>query len=383
MTSLNLPRARQPRGPRVPFQAPVRVCAENNPTTYRVLSADLSDGGIFLQMPMPFAQGTRLQLSLEAGGKVLPFAEGEVAWRRTMPLPEQVKPGAAVRFTSFKSKRANLLVQNLVSALHKGEQPKPYKKVRLNRWIVAIVASALIGLVAGVSQVQLTSPAARLSPVSRPLPPGEAVQVAFTEVEEPAVPELIAISDAIESPAQWLDLNDEPVIPAKTVQRSWVWRAKPAPAPVVAAARHPLKPVPLAGAIAIGATKGIDAKHLEARAAHTIARPEPDGKPESIVVPQGALKTIHLVRAGKGFRFDFDVAKGSKLIHLTTLKDPSRLAIDLAGAAPKKPMVVSGLDGIQRVRLARFGNGTRVVLDLTMPVTVVEQSGTHVVVAPE
>ncbi|MFT3837228.1 MAG: AMIN domain-containing protein [Myxococcaceae bacterium] len=254
----------------------------------------------------------------------------------------------------------------------------------MNRWIVAIVASALIGLVAGLSQIQLTSPAARPSPVSRPLPSGEvsAQPVEFTEVEEPAVPELIAISDALESPEQWLDLNDEPVAPAKTVQHSWVWRAKPAP--VAAPARHPLKPVPLAGAIAIGATRGIDAKHLtEARAAPSLARPEHDGKPESIAVPGGALKTIHLVRAGKGFRFDFDVAKGSKLIHLTTLKDPSRLAIDLAGAAPKKPMVVAGLDGIQRVRLARFGNGTRVVLDLTMPVTVVEQSGTHVVVAPE
>jgi hypothetical protein len=360
----------------------VRVFAENNPTTYRVLSVDLSDGGIFLQMPMPFAQGTRLSLALEAGGKVLPFAEGEVAWRRTLPLPEETKPGAAVRFTRFKSRRANQLVTDLVSALHKGEQPKPLGKVRLNRWIVAIVASTLIGLVAGASYVQLPSPAARLSPVSRPLPSGEVPQIEFTEIDEPAVPELPALADAVDSPRQWLELNPVPAPPQRP--RVWAWRPKAAPAPVVVdESRHPLRSVPVAGAIAIGATKGIDTKHLEARAAPSITRPEPDGKPQQIAVPAGALKTIHLVRAGKGFRFDFDLAKGSKLVHLTTLKDPSRLAIDLAGAAPKKPMVVAGIDGIQRVRLARYGNGTRVVLDLTMPVTVTEQSGTHVVVAPE
>jgi hypothetical protein len=105
-------------------------------------------------------------------------------------------------------------------------------------------------------------------------------------------------------------------------------------------------------------------------------------KPQAIAIPTGALKTINLVRAGHGFRFDFELLPHAKIQHLTTLKDPSRLAIDLTGAWPKKPLVLAGLDGIARVRVARFGNGTRVVLDLTMPVQIVEHSGTHVVVAP-
>ena len=70
------------RDPRVRFKHPVRVVPIGGPPrAYRVLSANLSRDGMFLKMPTPFDMGTKVALSLEAGGRVLPFAQGEVVWR--------------------------------------------------------------------------------------------------------------------------------------------------------------------------------------------------------------------------------------------------------------------------------------------------------------
>ena len=85
------------REPRVGFKQCVRVVPIGGgpPRAYRVLAANLSRQGMFLKMPTPFDMGTRVALSLEAGGRVLPFAQGEVIWRN---LEESKQPGRGAGF---------------------------------------------------------------------------------------------------------------------------------------------------------------------------------------------------------------------------------------------------------------------------------------------
>src|SRR3954469_305607 len=95
------------RSHRVRFKRAIRVVplVEGPPHAYRVLSGNLSKQGMFLAMPEPFQAGTRVALSLEAGGRVLPFAQAEVVWRN---LADTAHPpggpgttGFGVRFTNF------------------------------------------------------------------------------------------------------------------------------------------------------------------------------------------------------------------------------------------------------------------------------------------
>lgn len=135
----------QHRAPRVRFKHPVRVVPlDGSPRIYRTLTANLSRRGMFVRMPEPLPKGTRVALSLEAGGQALPFAEAEIAWCRTSEsqLPGRFT-GFGVRFTSFLNPRAPELVEYLVKNLDRGRPLKmaPTKSARRRR---------LIGLAAGV-----------------------------------------------------------------------------------------------------------------------------------------------------------------------------------------------------------------------------------------
>ena len=130
---------------RVRFKHPVRVVPIGGPPrAYRVLAGNLSRKGIFLKMPTPLSAGTRVALSLEAGGRVLPFAQGEVVWRK---LADRTS-GLGVRFTGFLHPRAHELVDYLVKNLETGRplRPPPAK----GRW-----AARLAWLVAGAAAVAL------------------------------------------------------------------------------------------------------------------------------------------------------------------------------------------------------------------------------------
>ncbi len=452
------------------FQHPVRVVPMGGlPRAYRVLSMDLSHGGIFLQMPVPFPEGTRLALSLEAGGQVLPFAEGLVAWRRTHPLPETVRPGAAVRFTQFLHPRADELVHYLVDSIAAGAPLAPKKKRAPGRRFGWLAAAAGVTLVLGAAAFALDGPRAALAALlgrAPAVPASSAVAVVAPEAvsASPAVavvaPEAVSASPAVAvvapvavaeettavagareataapraepgeteaadgdalfspevacldaqpsngedagadaslsasltEPGRWLVLSAPlgPILPRWPVLRRRAGAVKaPAPAIVEAPpARHPLHAVPLAGAIAIGGTRALEpafahrAEPAEARAAPPLARAEPEGRPRVIQLPSGAVRRVHLVRLGRGYRFDFDLARGAHVLRMLTLDDPSRLAIDLAGPAPRKTLSLPGVDGVKRVRVGRFANGTRVVLDLSNPVRIEKRAGTQVEVVP-
>src|SRR4051812_20303063 len=126
------------RSHRVRFKKAIRVVplVEGPPRAFRVLSGNLSTDGMFLSTPDPFEAGTKIALSVEAGGRVLPFAQAEVVWRTLSSaehMPGKVCGGAGfgVRFTSFLHPRAHELVDYLVSNLDTG---RPLGLPKRKRW---------------------------------------------------------------------------------------------------------------------------------------------------------------------------------------------------------------------------------------------------------
>jgi hypothetical protein len=108
------------REPRVKFKQPLRIVpltsASGPPQAFQGAALDLSKQGIFVEMKDPFAPGTRVAISLEAGGRVLPFAEAEVTWNRTWPDDS----GFGAKFVSFMHPQSKPLVKYLVENLSKG-----------------------------------------------------------------------------------------------------------------------------------------------------------------------------------------------------------------------------------------------------------------------
>ena len=115
------------RSPRVRFEQAVRVVPIGGaPRAYRLQATNLSREGLFLTMERPLDLGTRVALSLEAGGRVLPFAQGEVVWSRGQaPGPDFVPTGFGVRFTDFLHPRAGELIEAIVHARSTGAPLKP------------------------------------------------------------------------------------------------------------------------------------------------------------------------------------------------------------------------------------------------------------------
>jgi hypothetical protein len=318
------------RSHRVRFKRPVRVVplVDGPPRAFRVLSGNLSKQGIYLSMPEPFAEGTKLALSLEAGGRVLPFAQGEVVWRQGAEtlLHTPLKPGGGaglgVRFTGFLHPRAHELIDYLVRNLDTGrplQLPKPRRWKRALKWtggIAASVALAALGVMLG-RNVTLEPPAPIEQPsiaeVAPPAPPAPSQEPVPVMEAKPAEPELAPLPEA------------------------------PAPAPVMAAAEalaaKPEAPVPLSSA-------GL------------------------LPLPRCAASSLKWSQ--RGSRTDLDVAPvaGGKVVAAFRMKNPERLVVDLSGMSPKRSFVVkaSEIPNVSGLRIGkRKGGGTRLVLDLTRP----------------
>ena len=153
------------RDPRVRFKHPVRVVPIGGPPrAYRVLASNLSREGMFLRMPTPFDTGTKVALSLEAGGRVLPFAQAEVIWR---DLEDSKQPGRGagfgVKFTGYLHPRAHELVDYLVANLETGKPlsppaaASPWRKRMM--WIGIGLAAVILGgaITYGVLKMTLKS----------------------------------------------------------------------------------------------------------------------------------------------------------------------------------------------------------------------------------
>ena len=349
------------RSHRVRFKRPVRVVPllSGPPRAFRVLAGNLSRQGMFLQMPEPFPEGTQLALSLEAGGRVLPFAQCEVIWRRPGEVP--VGTGFGVRFTGFLHPRAHELVQYLVDNLDRGvplPAPKLHRFGKLGMVIAFVAAMVLGGVGTGIAVMKWRSPPAptvavaadeQLSDdvVALPLPEVEPA-IAEAVAPEPVAPAPVAVAPVAVAPVAVAPVAVAPVVPAPV-----------APAP---------SPQPEAIAVEAPPVAGPAPKRDIATATG------------SLPMPKSAVSAIRWVEKADTLSLDLAMSAGGAWNTVFMLRSPSRLVIDLNGPVPAKSFVVSAgdLPHVKTIRLGRLKIGTRLVIDFEKSPTSFEQTGSRV-----
>ena len=295
------------------------------PKAYRVRSRNLSLFGMFLEMPMPVEAGTRVALSLEAGDRVLPFAQGVVVWQREFSNPSLARQaGFAVKFTGFLHPRANEMVRYLCDAIGTGKllTTASRRAVWRKRAISAL-------LVASVAVVTFTVVNALVAPIAQ-----SDAQVTQNEVQrsEGAEPDPIGEASTIATHTELA--NPSPVSPT------------------------------------------------EAREASTSpARTEPEAPEHSIAIPSGAATALNWDSANDEFRVSPALGANAVTSKIYLLSDPPRLVFDIDGAAPvASHSLQSGERLFQRIRVGRQAKATRVVVDLARdPKSFIDEDGAAIV----
>ena len=303
----------QDRSSRALLKHPIRVTIAGE-RVVRVLSGDISPNGMFLMMAEPPEPGTVVTLAFEAGGQVLPFAEGEVAWKRA-----NARGGFGVRFTRYLHPRAKALVDFLCENVEGGtlKPQAPVTQVpRVRRWSgLALIAATAAFLIAPGNTP--SAPPVVLQPGLACLPPAPTMKA----------PEL-----AVSTP-QPLKAR----APARLAEKP---RATPTLARAVTAASA-VKP----------------------------------GLFSSTPIPSGAARLVNVSRVSGALKVAIDAVAGGRVTHLATLQNPARLIIDVAGVPPIADHVVGLADSeLRKISVTKQGKGTRLIIELVrLPTRVVQQ----------
>ncbi len=345
------------RSHRVRFKRAIRVVplVEGPPRAFRVLSGNLSKQGMFLSMPEPFNEGTRVALSLEAGGRVLPFAQAEVVWRNLSDAVHSAEPkgpgatGFGVKFTSFLHPRAHDLVSYLVDNLDTGRPlalPKPKRWKRVAMWTGAVMASAVLASFGVFLAKQMTS----ADPVDENAAVAEAAPVPDPVIAAPTAAPVPAPTNMILPEPMAAPTRPEPVAAAAA--------AAPAPERVVLPAERMVIHEP---------------KIPEATAAMAVpeaAKPEDTASTGLLPLPKSGASSLRWSQRNGKIDLEVTPSQGSKFSAAFRLKNPERLVIDLTGTVPKRSFTVGKpeIPGVSGLRIGkRKGIGTRLVLDLKRP----------------
>jgi hypothetical protein len=161
------------------------VTLEHEPRVIRTLTADVSKEGCFVRMMRPLPEGTKVNISLEAGGRALSLAHGEVRWGRPhdASMPGRFS-GCGVQFTEFTSPRGGELVNYLVKSLPRGRPlrlaPSPHRGLRLV--MAALVVLAIAGASSWGWHTSSATPAVAHLEVAAPAPTVAADRVAEVAV---------------------------------------------------------------------------------------------------------------------------------------------------------------------------------------------------------
>ena len=410
---------RQKRMSRVRFKHPIRVVTlEGQPRVIRTLTANVSRQGLFLRMPEPLPMGTRVALSLEAGGRALALAQAEVVWGRAQPsqLPGRF-PGCGVRFTEFMHPRAEELVQYLVHNLDRGKPlmlaPPERKWVR---WLPRVGLGALVACAALAAFVLWTpsepeplddEPSAvtlelgtiSLSPPGeRGDPPATAQAAEPGAAREPEAPTPSNLEPVSAEPApepepvakqEPVAAKSEPVVakleqpvveepepvvakPEPVIAKPESVAAKPEPVAAqpepVAAKQEPAvaKPQPVAAKTEIVSAKPERAvTKSEPVVAKPSKRPASPSQQGTIPLPSGAAASLTWTLTGTELRLVPELAAGAQVTKAFLLTGPARAVFDVSGAAPSKSHQVAATPPYSTaVRLGKPGSGTRIVVDL-------------------
>jgi hypothetical protein len=289
---------------------------------------------MFLRMDEPPEPGTVVVLAFEVKGQVLPFAEGEVAWRRA-----SARGGFGVRFTRFLHPRAQALVEYLSANVETGAPLKPFTPpARSRRW-------AWFGTGLAVATLLFAWTAAAPGPVMS-VDPSLACVGAETAVT--SAPPALA-SAPVPSSAPAASPGGAPLKPAPRKRRVRLQQGPPA------------EPVALT------------------RTVPSAAQP---AKFSSTPLPSGAARLVNVSRVGGALRVTVDPVAGGHVAAVTALQSPPRLVIDVAGTAPSASHAVALADPeLERISVFRNGQQTRLILALTRAPAQVTQHGDSALVS--
>lgn len=372
------------RGRRVRFKHPVRVTTmTGEPRALRTLAANLSNEGVFVRMPQPLEPGTRVAIALEAGGRAFPLAEGEVRWARAegQPAPsedEESFAGCGVAFTDFLHPRAGELVEYLVGHLETGRPLRTApvsRRVKVLRGIAVgagiVLSAALVaflievGTDASESAAQESS-TVQVTPVVLPEPSIAAAPVVPAPPGAPAVAAPVVAGPVVAAP-----VGVAPVVAPSVVATPAVATPAAPGEPALAAQGSPLPDDLAPVALPTGPTAAVATSLKPALAAATKSGSVPAPEPTAgrVALPSGAAKGVAWAPRADGFSLKTELRAGAQVSHVFPLADPPRLVLELTGPLPKKSFGSSPQTGlVTRVRMARQGKYTRVVLDLSAPV---------------
>jgi hypothetical protein len=308
------------RSTRAPFKYPVRVTIAGE-RVVRVQSGDLSSSGMFLLMPEPPPAGTVVTLAFEVGGRVLQFAEAEVAWSRNAGE----RGGFGVRFTRFLHPRASALIEYLTENVQAGTmlKPPPSPPRARRRW------SGLAALAAAV-----------------------ALLLAWPQAAPPPAPVVIDPSLACRvDPASMVPSCPEPVAAA-------------APAPTAPAARKQL--------LAARLPEAPRPTPMVTRTVFSAAKP---ASLSSTAIPSGAARLVTVSRVSGSVRVAVDAVAGGAVTSVRAFQNPPRLIIDVTGIPPVAEHLVKLNDPeVLSVVATRQGKATRLTVNLARhPSRVVQQ----------
>ncbi|MBL8910457.1 MAG: PilZ domain-containing protein [Archangium sp.] len=326
------------RSARAPFKYPVRVTIAGE-RVVRVLSGDISTSGMFLLMADPPESGTVVQLAFEVAGKVLQFAEGEVAWARAaVSPPSGVAPGGfgdrggfGVRFTRFLHPRASALIDYLTENVQAGTtlKPRPTPPSSRRRW------SGLAALAAAV-----------------------ALLIAIPQGAPPPVP--VVMDPSLVCRFDLSQLADKAAGPAQP--------SCPAPAPVVV---PPPAPV-VKKAVLARLPEAPRPTPVVTRTVFTAAKP---ASLSSTPIPSGAARLVTVSRVSGSVRVAIDAVAGGQVTSVRAFANPPRLIVDVSGIPPVQEHQVKLSDPeVLSVVATKQGKATRLTVNLARhPARVVQQ----------
>jgi hypothetical protein len=379
------PDEQRPR--RVRFKHPVRVTTvEGEARAWRTLSANLSRDGLFVRMPQPLEPGTRVAISLEANGQVLPFMQGEVRWCRYQPSEHDGRyQGIGVRFTDALHPRANELIEYLVASLDTGK-PLVAAPRRRRRWPLVAAGVALAASLAGaLAWFGLETPAPVL-----PSPSEGAGSLSVLSAAPQAHDAIVAMVSPATDPASDVDEAMEPEAPpmdeAPAVEMAPPRFADAPPAPVPMDAPRP-EPETLPRARAELAAPSAPTPEV---APHQPEAPAPSPAPTArlappegqLVLPSGAARSVRWSASPDGLELRPELLGDAQVARVFSLSNPPRVVFDIDGAAPTSSHTATAQrEGVvSRVRIGKQGARTRVVIDLSTEPHRVLAAGDHAIV---
>ncbi|MDX2015273.1 MAG: PilZ domain-containing protein [Myxococcaceae bacterium] len=392
-----MPGEHRPR--RVRFKHPVRVTTvDGEARAWRTLAANLSRDGLFVRMPQPLEPGTRVAISLEAQGQVLPFMEGEVRWCRYQASELDGRyQGIGVRFSTPLHPRAVELVNYLVDTLETGKPLLAAPRHRRRRWMGWGGAA---GLLVALSTVVLVWAWPRPAPVL-PTPsegPGPLeVLSAIPQAQEALAAMVAPAEDDVALPRGDERAPDTvQVAPAAEVVEPSAG-GEVAPAPILDQVNQADEVAPQPGAAqargpATG-VDGLDGEEATRRGADAPAAPSVDapagataasteGAQGQLSLPTGAALALQWRPSPDGLDVRPSLRADAHVARVFALSSPPRVVFDIEGAAPRKSHTATPGDDalVSRVRLGKQGARTRVVVDLSSEPRRVITAGDHAIV---